>query len=219
MKAGLVCAILGNAAMMSACVSTAPMRFYVLTASAESAEPAPGAGPVELRIGRLTIPGELDRPEIVRGLAGNQLQIADQDRWAAPLDDMIRRVLNEDLAHGKGSGTPAQAAPAVAAPGSAARNVGLDIEQLLPAADCSVSLRATWTAPAPSAAAETSASASGSKPVSSGPAQAAAQPLRGTIEFRTTAATGACAASDVPAALSSALGELAERLRAAADAR
>jgi len=41
-------------------------------------------------------------------------------------------------------------------------------------------------------------------------------PASGTIEFKSTVHAGACTAGDVPAALSAALGELAERLGAAA---
>ena len=246
--------VLGCATLIAACASSPPMRFYVLTATPGSGDgtgtgtgaaggdtsgraPAAAAAPTaaaDLCIGRLTIPGELDRPEIVRGLAGNQLQIADQDHWAAPLSDMIRRVLNEDLARGD-TGTAGRtvtslgtAEPAVAATGAASRetaarggvrNISLDIEQLLPAADCSVAVRATWTAPAamPAVPAEPAAAAAPGSKTSPGPSSpAAAAPLRGTIDFRAAAPSGGtCAASDVPAALSSALGELAGRLRVA----
>lgn len=225
-------AVLGCVMPLVGCVSNAPpMRFYVLTAaggqrSAGAASSgltaAAAAGAADLRIGRLTIPGELDRPEIVRGLAGNQLQIADQDHWGAPLGDMIRRVLNEDLSRDRTSAAGATGAGdnTGAAPNGerspTVRTISLEIEQLLPAADCAVALRATWTA---AAAPPSSASApAASPPATSSPASEKAEvaPPRGTIEFRTTASSGACAASDVPAALSAALAELAERLRAAA---
>ena len=43
------------------------------------------------------LPGALDRPQIARRLGPNQLDYAEYDRWAGPLDEMIRRVLAVDL--------------------------------------------------------------------------------------------------------------------------
>ena len=51
-----------------------------------------------IRLDRVTIPTELDRSQIVRRLDSTQLQIVEDVRWAAPLDETIRRVLSNDLA-------------------------------------------------------------------------------------------------------------------------
>ena len=48
-------------------------------------------------IGAIKLPGALDRPQIARRLGPNQLDYAEYDRWAGPLDEMIRRVLAADL--------------------------------------------------------------------------------------------------------------------------
>ena len=56
-----------------------------------------GCEPILLRVERVTIPGELDRLELVRRSSANRLQIAVFDRWAAPLEDMIRRIATADL--------------------------------------------------------------------------------------------------------------------------
>ena len=173
----LTCAL---ACALAACASSPPMRFYVLTPAAASAVGGGGsdAASGELRVSRVSLPGELDRPQIVRGLAGNELQIAEQDRWAGPLDEMIRRVLNENLARASGASAGAGAGPP--------RSLSLEIESLMPRSDCSVEVRAAWAVGA----------------------------ARGHVAFRTAGSAGACNTSDVPAALSAALGELSGRLRA-----
>lgn len=43
------------------------------------------------------IPPSLDRREMVRQLKGQSVEISDTDRWSAPLDEMIRNVLSQDL--------------------------------------------------------------------------------------------------------------------------
>jgi hypothetical protein len=43
------------------------------------------------------LPGALDRPQLARQIGPNQLEYAESDRWAGPLDDMVRRVLAADL--------------------------------------------------------------------------------------------------------------------------
>ena len=48
-------------------------------------------------VGAVKLPGALDRPQIARRLGPNQLEYAESERWAGPLDDMTRRVLSTDL--------------------------------------------------------------------------------------------------------------------------
>jgi uncharacterized lipoprotein YmbA len=45
----------------------------------------------------VSIPGELDRPQIVVGLDDNRVDVREYDRWAEPLDSMVRRTLAENL--------------------------------------------------------------------------------------------------------------------------
>jgi uncharacterized protein len=85
-------------AALSACHS-APSRFYELTA-----EPGPArlarstGGNTTVALGRVDLPGALDRPELARRSGPNRLDYAEDERWAGPLDTMVRRVLAEDLA-------------------------------------------------------------------------------------------------------------------------
>ena len=84
---------------LGACAST-PSHFYVLnTLSASETMPATAAaqGPV-IRVGPITLPKYLDRPQIVTRVGRHQLALGEFDRWAEPLQDNVLRVLAEDLA-------------------------------------------------------------------------------------------------------------------------
>ncbi len=88
--------------IISGCTpNTRQVKFYLLqpmsrsdTQIAKSETSTPqlvGLGPVE-------IPAYLDRPQIVTGNSGAELQMAEYHRWAEPLKDTITRVLAENLA-------------------------------------------------------------------------------------------------------------------------
>ena len=117
--------------LLSGCASSPPSRFYTL-----SDTPAPGgttAGAGQVVIGSVSIPGEIDRPEIVRRIGPNQLSVAGSDRWAAPLEDIIRRVLIDDVARRAPGGVAEQQ-----------RLVSVDIHEFYGDAGCNVTLRAVW---------------------------------------------------------------------------
>jgi uncharacterized lipoprotein YmbA len=129
----------------SACASSPPTHFYTLSDIApEQPKPAQAEhSDSPLRIDRVTIPGELDRPQLVRHLDANRVAIAEQDRWAAPLDDMIRRVLSSDLAKRLPDKTVID--PNDAARGEQVRSLSVDIESFFADAQCAITLRASWT--------------------------------------------------------------------------
>jgi hypothetical protein len=82
---------------VAACGSSPKTQFYTL-------DPVPGphasaaisGAPVQ--VAAVHIPPALDRQEMIRERAPHQLEVSDQNRWGASLDDMTRRVLTQDLA-------------------------------------------------------------------------------------------------------------------------
>jgi uncharacterized lipoprotein YmbA len=91
--------LVGMLPWLEACTST-PSRFYMLNslaASETAAATAAPQGPV-IGVGPITLPKYLDRPQLVTRTGGNQLALAEFDRWAEPLQDNVSRVLAENLA-------------------------------------------------------------------------------------------------------------------------
>ena len=87
------------ALFVAGCAGSPPVNLYTL-----SAAPAPAAdtrspqSPAVVAVGPVTLPDYIDRPQIVTRKSAYQLELAAYDHWAAPLYDMLPRVLVEDLA-------------------------------------------------------------------------------------------------------------------------
>lgn len=84
------------------CGTTAPSRLYTLAALSGSGDETPvvtTAHPLRVQVGPVQLPKYLNRPQIVTRLSPNEIQAADFDRWAEPLQDNILRVLVENLSH------------------------------------------------------------------------------------------------------------------------
>ena len=82
------------AAVLAACAS-APSRFYALTSTA--AGDGVASVPVAVLVGPVTVPADVDRPEMVVQAAPNRVDVDEFNRWAAPLGDAIARVVAGDL--------------------------------------------------------------------------------------------------------------------------
>lgn len=80
------------------CATTQPTRFYMLSAlpnpQSQSDADSPG---LSLGIGPIELPPYLDRPQIVTRTSGNELHLAEFDKWAEPLQDHFTSVLAENL--------------------------------------------------------------------------------------------------------------------------
>src|SRR5512132_4392224 len=88
------------AILVAGCAGSPPSNLYTLSAigTAASESQSPQAPPAVIAIGPVSLPDYLDRPQIVTRQSAYELEIAANDRWAAPLYDMVPRVLVEDLA-------------------------------------------------------------------------------------------------------------------------
>jgi len=69
--------------------------FFLLSSPPTLTEGAPV--PVVLGIGPVTLPGYLDRPQIVVRVSENEIALTESDRWAEPLVQNLARALEEDL--------------------------------------------------------------------------------------------------------------------------
>ena len=117
-------------------------------------------------------------------------EVAGADRWAAPLDQTIRRVLSNDLAARLPPGAVAN--PNEPSIGEKRQSLAVDISEFYGDPTCKVTLRAAWTLK-----------------------QSDSQSSHGNEEV-TTLPQGSCTgASAIPAAMSQALGVLSDQIAAA----
>ena len=80
------------------CGSSPPSSFFALSPTSPAAAASTQPGPLHtIRIRRPALPGYLDRPEVVNRIAGYRLGVAANDRWGGPLDEMVGRVVAQDL--------------------------------------------------------------------------------------------------------------------------
>lgn len=100
-RAAAVLALCGLAAVAAGCGSSPPSRFYTLSGTTAGAA-APSN--LSIAVGPVTIPGAVDRPQMVVSTGANQVELDEFNRWAAPLGNNISRVVAMNL--GTLLGTP-----------------------------------------------------------------------------------------------------------------
>jgi uncharacterized protein len=81
--------------ILAGCFGSPHTHYYSLT-PVESAK-RKDTSEKPLQVVRVLIPASLDRQSMVQWSGAGELTVSDRDRWAAPLDGVIQRVLAEDL--------------------------------------------------------------------------------------------------------------------------
>jgi uncharacterized lipoprotein YmbA len=86
-------------AALTACSASKPSNYYLLSPLPSPESPIRPASSDQLvvGIGPVTLPGYLDRPQLVTRASANRLDMSEFDRWAEPLQDMFSRILAENL--------------------------------------------------------------------------------------------------------------------------
>jgi uncharacterized lipoprotein YmbA len=87
-------AIFTLAAFLAGCASTPPSRFYTLTAARGTVA---SSSTLSVLVGPVAVPAVVDRPQIVVDAGANQVRLDDFNRWAAPLQNAIARVVADNL--------------------------------------------------------------------------------------------------------------------------
>jgi uncharacterized lipoprotein YmbA len=80
--------------LVAGCSSTPPSHFYTLSAATPPVAPA---SELAVAVGPVSVPALVDRPQFVVSIGPNQVQLDEFNRWAAPLQDSITRVVAENL--------------------------------------------------------------------------------------------------------------------------
>jgi len=138
----LACVIaLGALAVLGAgCGSTAPARFYTLTSTAP---PAAMASDVSIAVGPVSVPGAVDRPQIVVSAGANRVAVDEFNRWAAPLGTDIARVVAANLTALLGAPRVTQFSQGLGA--DADLRVAIDVQRFESTLGEAALLDAVWT--------------------------------------------------------------------------
>jgi uncharacterized protein len=81
--------------LLTACGSSPKTQFYTLDTVPGTRQAGTAHGPV--MVGHVDLPATLDRLWVVRSGSGNAIDVSDVDRWAAPLNELVRNALTGDL--------------------------------------------------------------------------------------------------------------------------
>lgn len=98
--------LLGCSALLAP--SKEPVHFFVLTASGDDDTVADASGSgarLAIGLGPVTLPGYLDRREVVTRVAPNRLDLSQREQWAEPLGENVKSVLAQDLGARLGNAT------------------------------------------------------------------------------------------------------------------
>jgi uncharacterized protein len=82
------------AGLAAGCASSPVTRFYTLSAAAA---PAATSSQLSVVVGPVSVPAVVDRPQFVVTTGPNQVRPEEFNRWAAPLQNSIGRVIAENL--------------------------------------------------------------------------------------------------------------------------
>lgn len=97
--------LLSAAVLLAGCGSTAPIRYYQLMPISTPVEAKRSDSAINTRIGVGPIiwPEYLDRPQRIVRQGDTGMALADDERWAEPLEVNFSRVLRENIARITGS--------------------------------------------------------------------------------------------------------------------
>ncbi len=89
--------LLTTVVLLAGCGSSPKTHYFTLSRVPGGQERTASIG-MPVTVAAVHVPQSLDRSEMVRATGDNTVEISDQERWTAPLGEMARRALSEDLA-------------------------------------------------------------------------------------------------------------------------
>ncbi|HEX3845898.1 MAG TPA: PqiC family protein [Steroidobacteraceae bacterium] len=128
-----------SAAMMLGACHSAPTRIHTLDPVVPATRLETYQAP-PLRVDTVNVPASWDRLEILEPAAAGTLEIGDLDHWSAPLAQIVRQTLSDDLDRRLPPGTVIY--PRLPKPDGA---LGIDVDILeFTVAGSQASMRASW---------------------------------------------------------------------------
>ncbi len=84
------------ATAVAGCGASTPLRYHALS-SGGGAPLASGSAALLVEVLPIAVPERINREEVVLSGVGGQLEVRSGDRWAAPLADEMRQLVDESL--------------------------------------------------------------------------------------------------------------------------
>lgn len=89
--------LLAVATLVLVACASAPMHYYTLLPSAAAEAPNPAAS-IAFQVLPVSVPAQVDQPQLVVREGGQSVALLESERWIAPLADEVRGALAADLA-------------------------------------------------------------------------------------------------------------------------
>jgi len=132
--------VLAALILVAGCATAPSSQFYTLSASKQAAAPT---AKMSVAVGPISIPAAVDRPQMVISTSANQVQLDEFNRWAAPLQSEISRVVAENLV--KMLGTPNVTLFPQTASAKADYRVSIEVQSFVSTLGEAGSLDAVWS--------------------------------------------------------------------------
>ena len=134
--------------LMLGCAAATSSQFYTLSATTQPAAQdakmaAKMAAKMSVAVGPVSIPAGVDRPQMVISSGANQVQLDEFNRWAAPLQNDINRVVAENLVNMLG--TPQVSLFPQTASTHADYRVSIEVQSFTSSLGEAATLDAVWT--------------------------------------------------------------------------
>ena len=127
-------------AFAAGCASTPPSRFYTLSAARG---PTATSSTLSIAVGPVSVPAVVDRPQIVVDMGANQVRLDEFNRWAAPLQNNIARVVADNLV--QMLGTPRVTLTAQTLGADADYRAGIEVQSFQSTPGEAAVVDAVWT--------------------------------------------------------------------------
>jgi len=134
---------------LAACATPAS-RFYALSAAAPQATTSSAAAPqaatssdLSVAVGPVSVPAAVDRPQFVVSTDANEVRLEEFNRWAAPLQSDIARVVAQNLV--AQLGTPRVTLAAQTLSGEADYRAVIEVQRFESVPGAAATLDALWT--------------------------------------------------------------------------
>jgi uncharacterized lipoprotein YmbA len=134
---GWALVVMVTAAGSGGCSSTPATRYFALSSAPFPASAATAGLTPRATVASVHLPGATDRLQMVTRTGPNSYSVHEFDRWAEPLDQMVQRVLGEDLLAQQFASTAGQTA------GPTGR-ISVDLTDFMVDADGSARATGTW---------------------------------------------------------------------------